>query len=121
MRSDSVGASGPLKVFDAVGPIALSRSRRRRSSNASSSRCRRSIASLSMTRRHMCAFVSHAGARDSRNRFRKSSTGGELSTYSADPRSAQAVSKLGVVGPELGGDSSGGPSNTGATSLASAL
>ena len=61
------------------------------------------------------------GAGDTRNRFRMSSTGGEQSTHSADdPRSAQAVSKLSVVGPELGGDSSGSPSNTGA-SLASAL
>ena len=51
-------------------------------------------------------FVPHTGARDSGNRIRMSSTSGELSTYSADdPRSAQAVSKLGVVGPELGGDS----------------
>ena len=50
---------------------------------------------------------------------RISSTGEELSKYSVDdPR---AVSKLGVVGPELDGNSSGSPSTTGATSLASAL
>ena len=56
VRSDFVGASGPFKVFGKVGSIALSKSRRRQSSNASSSRLRRSIASLSSTRRHICAF-----------------------------------------------------------------
>ena len=59
---------------------------------------------------------------EDRNRFRMSSTGEELSKYSADdPRSARAVSKLGVVGPELDGNSPGSPSTTSATSLASAL
>ena len=116
MRSDSAGASGPFKVFGTVGSSALSRSRRHRSSNAPSSRCRHSIASLSSTRRHICAFVPHTGARNSRNRFRMSSTGEELSKYSNDdPRRARAVSKLGVVGPELDGNSSGSPSTTSAT------
>ena len=53
-------------------------------------------------------LVLHSGACNSRNRFRMSSTGEELSKYSADDqRGARAVSKLGVVGPEVGGNSSG--------------
>ena len=58
------------------------------------------------TRRHICAFVPHTGARSSGNRFHMSPTGEELSKYSADdPRDARAVSKLGVVGPELDSNS----------------
>ena len=85
-----------------------SRSRRRLSSNASSSRCQRSITSLLSTRRHICVFVPHTGVRNSRNRFRMSSTGEELSKNTDDdPRGARAVSKLGVVGLER--DSSSSP------------
>ena len=74
------------------------------------------------TRRHSCAFVPHTAARNIRNRFRMSSTGEELSKYSADdPRGARAISNLGAVVPELHGNASGSPFNTGATSLASAL
>ena len=93
-----------------VGSIALSRSRRRRSSNDSSSKCRRSIASLPNTRRHICAYVPHTGAGNSRSGVRMSSTDEELSKYSADDPRRRAVSKLGVVGPELDGNSSGNPS-----------
>ena len=90
--------------------------------NASSSKCRRSITSLSSTRRHMCVVVPHTGTRNSRNRFHMSSTGEEVSKYSADdPRSARAVSKLGVIRPELDSKASDNPSTPGATSLASAL
>ena len=91
VRSDSVGASGHFKVLGTVGSIAFSRSRHL-SGNASSSKCRRSIASPSSRRRHICVFVPHTGARISRNRFRMSSTGEELSKYSADDsRGARAV------------------------------
>ena len=74
------------------------------------------------TRRRICAFVPHTGARGSGNRFHMLPTGEELSKHSADdPRDARAVSKLGVVGPELDSNSLGNPSTTSATSLASAL
>ena len=80
----------------AVGSIALSKSRRL-SSNASSSKCRRSITSLQYATPHLC-FRAHTGARNSHNRARMSST----SRYSpGDPRGARAAAKLGVVGPEL--------------------
>ena len=53
---------------------------------------------------------------------RMSSTGEELSTYSAgDPRGARAILKLGVVGSELDEGSKGNSLTTSATSLASAL
>ena len=109
--------SDPCKVFGTVGSIALSMSRRRRSRNGDV---------LSFLSQELgatfSAFVPHTGARNSRNRFRMSSLGEELSKYSADdPRGARALSKLGVVGPELDGNSSGSPSTAGATSLASAL
>ena len=110
VRSDSVGSSGHFKVLGTVGSIAFSRSRRRLSSNVFS---RRSIASLSSRRRHICVFVTHTGARNSRNRFRRSSTGEELSKHSADDsRGARAVCKLRVIGPELDDGSSGNPSTT---------
>ena len=70
----------------------------------------------------MRAFVLDTSARNSRSRFRVSSTGEEMSTYSADdPRGARAILMLVVVGPGLDGNSSANPSTTGATSLASAL
>ena len=72
-------------------------------------------------RRRMSVFVLHTGARNSRNRFRVSSTGEELSKYTADDRrSARAVRKLGVVGPEVDGSCSSSPT-TGEKSLESAL
>ena len=92
---------GPFMVFGTVGQ--LHSPRRRLSSKASSSpMCRRSIASLSSTGRNICVFVPHTGARNSRNRVRTSSSGEELSRFSAeDPRGARAVQKLGVIGLEL--------------------
>ena len=65
--------------------------------------------------------VSHTGARNSRNRVLTSSTG-ELSRYAGDdPRGAQAVWKIDVIGVELDDGSTRNSLTTGATSLASAL
>ena len=101
MRSDAVGASAPFNVFGTVGSVALFKSRRRRFS-----KFLRLGVDVQSTRRHICAFVPHTGARSSGNRFHMSPTGEELSNYSADdPRDARAVSKLGVVGLELDSNS----------------
>ena len=82
-------------VFGTVRSIALSKSRRRLSSRASSSsKCRPSVTSISSTGHHICVLMY--------------STGEDLSTHSADdPRGARAVWKLGVVGLEHGHGSTG--------------
>ena len=116
MRSDSVGASGPFKVFGTVGSIATFHV-----TSSSNQQCffRLSCGVQSLLSQVHGAtsvlFVHHTGARNSRNRFRMASTGEELFKYPADdPRGAPAVSKLGVVGPELDGNSSGSPTTIGA-------
>ena len=93
---------GPFMVFGTVGSIALSTSSTVQQSVFFSQVSTFNRFSLSSTGRNICVFVPHTGARNSRNRVRTSSSGEELSRYSADdPRGARAVQKLGVIGLEL--------------------